>query len=137
METSPDESVVICSLFVCRSDHCHLDMLSNLAICCGPPIILQCYEGFTISPLTETEWKWDYSDHEGTFLSDPLDIIREDRKQDSQQSSVCDGKVILSEVIGEDDTCQYCGARKGLELWNKSSEFSISSLHPNGDPFLV
>lgn len=65
-------------------------------------------------------WGWQDGGDEG-FFSSTLDLIRQERSQGSQQSNSSNGTVILVQVIGENDKCQRCYARKGLELWNETS----------------
>jgi hypothetical protein len=82
----------------------------------------------------EVHWSSNYLPNDASdFLSGPLDLIRKDRSQGSQQS-ISDGKVILSEVFGEDDICQHCGQRKGLELWDETSGLSVFPLYLNHNP---
>ena len=82
----------------------------------GPQIILQCYQDVTMFPYAG-------QDH-ATFLSDHLEVIRKDRGQDPR-SSISEDKVILSEILGDNDACQRCGVREGLQLWNEASTWCL------------
>jgi hypothetical protein len=80
------------------------------------------YEGITLDPCI-----WDLLDEgDERFFSGTLDLIRQERSQGSQQSNSSNGGVILVQVIGENDKCQRCYARKGLELWNETSRSTAS-----------
>jgi hypothetical protein len=89
----------------------------------GLPAVFESYEGITCDPLGTSLWEWEDDDAAG-FLSDPLNLIRQERGQSSQQSSSSGGPTILKEVIGEHDKCRHCDVRKGLQLWNETSKHS-------------
>lgn len=62
------------------------------------------------------------------FFSVPLDLIRQERGQGSQQSNGPGRHVILNQTTGENDKCQRCDVRGGLQLWNETSRYRISPL---------
>lgn len=97
-----------------------IDGFGDLALYNGPRAVLESYQGITSDPVEAHSWLWQ-DDEANDFFSSPLDLIRQERDECSQQSNGHGGHNVLHEVIGEKDMCQGCDAVKGLQLWNETN----------------
>lgn len=88
----------------------------------GPDAALEAYQARSVNAAYETRNTW--FGETDMFFATPLMTVREERlnlQQEEDSTSSTNYKIIISHVVGEDDKCTRCDARKGVDLWNETS----------------
>ena len=92
----------------------------------GPDTTLKAYKARSVNVAYAT-----WFGETDLFFSAPLTRIQEERSNLQQQDSTSstNSKVIINHVVGVDDRCTRCDAKKGVDLWNETSN-QPSYSHP-------
>lgn len=97
----------------------------------GPDVALETYQAqYWYAAYESTGYWWRATDQ---TIENHLERIPADRsntrqgpqqQQQQRDSSAFSGnhRLIIDRVVGEDDRCTDCDARKGVDLWNETSE---------------
>lgn len=95
----------------------------------GPDATLKAYQAGSVNAAYASRNPW--LGETDLFFSAPLTRIQEERSNLQQQDSTSstNSKVIINHVVGVDDRCTRCDAKKGVDLWNETSN-QPSYSHP-------